>query len=279
VVLTVYFLSSVFYITLCGWLLDWDFQGSHLLVVMLLFAFVYTPFVSYVTARLEGLAGQALEIPFIREAAFILSGYKGIDIWLLPIPMANYGYVTVTYRTSELLGTSFRSLWKMSAFSTPVVFILSLVYAQFIWGMAPIPSSAYPYAQQMWDLNARNQCLAWSATISGFSPFLAALDPFIIGAGCILGLVSYAALAAFGLPVLLVYGVVKGLGGSPPQSMILMFLGALFGRYVMAKRFGEEPWRQYAPVLAAGYACGAGLIMMVAVGFKFLSASVFQLPY
>jgi hypothetical protein len=264
---------------MCGWLLGWDFKGSRLLLVLFFFAFVYTPFISYVTARLEGLAGQALEIPYIKEAAFVLSGYKGLDIWLLPIPIANYGYDTVQYRTSELLGVSFRSTWKMAAFSVPLVFVLSLVYAQVIWAMAPIPSSAYPFAQKLWDLNARNQCLAWSATISGFSPFIAALNLKVIGAGCAIGLVAYMGLAAFGLPVLLVYGVVKGLGGSPPQSMILMFLGALFGRYVLAKRFGEEPWRQYAPVLAAGYSCGAGLIVMVAVGIKFLSASVFQLPY
>ena len=75
------------------------------------------------------------------------------------------------------------------------------------------------------------------------------------------------------------YGVIKGLGQSIPQSLITEFLGALFGRFVLAPRFGADRWRQYAPVLFAGFSCGGGLIMMLAAGTKFLSASVFQLTY
>jgi hypothetical protein len=279
-IVIVYVLSSLFYIGICGWLLDWDFRGSHLLAVLLFFAFVYTPLMSYVTARLEGLAGQVLDIPFVKEAAFIFSGYKGIEIWLLPIPLANYGAGdVVNYRVAELVGCSFRSIWKLAIFTTPLIFILSVVYGQFIWSLAPIPSAIYPYAQELWDLQARNQCLVWSSTISGFSPFMASLKPGIIALGGGMGLLTYGALASFGLPILLVYGVVKGLGQSIPQTLITELGGALFGRYVMAQRFGADRWRNYAPVLLAGYGCGSGLIMMFSVGVKFLSAAVFQLPY
>jgi len=38
-------------------------------------------------------------------------------------------------------------------------------------------------------------------------------------------------------------------------------------------------WRQYAPVLAAGFACGMGLITTVGVGITFLSKAVIQLPF
>ncbi|MBA3684998.1 MAG: peptide transporter [Planctomycetes bacterium] len=279
VIIAVYLGSSALYIALCGWLLDWDFRGSQLIWVLLFFAFVYTPFVSYVTARLEGLAGQVLAIPYVRETAFILSGFKGIEVWLLPIPLANYGEDTMQYRIAELVGCSFRSIWKLTIFVVPVLFILSIVYGQLIWSLGPIPSAAYPFASQMWDLLARNECLILSSTQTGFSPFLAALKPAVIAAGGVTGMLSYAALSAFGLPVLLIYGVVKGLGGSIPQALIVQFAGALFGRFVMAKRFGPDRWRQFAPVLLAGYGCGAGLIMMFAVGIKFLSASIFQLPY
>jgi hypothetical protein len=279
-VIVTYLCSSTFYICLCGWLLDWDFRGSYLLPILLFFAFVYTPVVSYVTARLEGLVGGAFDLPFIREAAFIFSQFKGIEIWLLPIPLRNFGGGdTSNYRISELLGCSFRSIWKMTAVTVPLVFLLSLLYGQFIWSLGPIPGPQYPYAQALWELNARQQCLVLSSTVTGFSPFMEALKPAYIAAGGILGLSIYSGLAAFGLPILLLFGVVKGLGGSIPQSLITQFAGALFGRYVMAPRFGEERWRNYAPVLFAGYACGAGLVMMFASGVRFLSASVFQLAY
>ncbi len=279
IVIATYIASSCFYILLSGWLLDWDFRGSHLLWVLLFFAFVYTPVISYVTARLEGLAGQMINIPYIREAAFILSGYKGIEVWLLPLPLHNYGaHDMVQYRTAELIGCSFRSIWKATAISIPLIILLSLLYAQFIWSLGPIPSQSYPFAMTFWELNARNTCLVYSSTLSGYSPFLEALNPMYIAAGGGLGLLIFTSLSAFGAPVLLFYGMVGGLGQAP-FGIISTFSGALFGRFVMAPRFGETTWRQYAPVLMAGFSCGMGLIMMLAVGMKFLSAAVFQLPY
>src|SRR5690606_29099315 len=89
--------------------------------VMCFYAFLYTPVISYVTARLEGIAGQVLSIPFVREASFILSGYRGIAIWFLPIPFHNYGSMTVFYRQCELTGTSFRSIWKSELLLTPII--------------------------------------------------------------------------------------------------------------------------------------------------------------
>lgn len=276
-VIATYLASTAFYVLACGWLLDWDFRGSNLLWVLLFFALIYTPLVSYVTARLEGLAGQAIDIPYIREAAFIASGFPGIEVWLLPIPLKNYGGGDmVSYRIAELVGCSFRSIWKLTIFAVPLVFLLSVFYAEFIWSLGPIPGPQYPYAQQLWELQARNACLVYSATAGGMSPFIEALHPGFIAAGGAVGLTACLGLGALGVPVLLMYGVVKGLGGSIPQFIIAQFAGALIGRYVFAPRFGEDQWRGYAPVLFAGYSCGAGLVMMLAAGIKFLSASVYQ---
>jgi hypothetical protein len=280
VIIATYLASSAFYICLCGVLLHWDFKGSRLLWVLIFFALVYTPFVSYVTARLEGLAGQAIDLPYVREAAFILSGYHGLDVWLLPIPMRNFGGDDmVNYRVAELVGCSFRSIWKLTLVTVPLVFVLSVLYGQFIWSLGPIPGPAYPYASALWDLNARNACLVYSSTVSGFSPFMESLHPAYIAAGGLLGLGSYAGLASLGMPVLLLYGLVKGLGGSIPQPLVTQFAGAVLGRFALARHFGEDRWRQYAPVLFAGYACGAGLITMFSVGIRFLTSAVFQLPY
>ena len=280
VIIGTYLASSAFYILLSGFLLDWDFQGWRLPAIMVFFAVVYVPFISYVTARLEGLVGQVLSIPFIREASFILSGYKGLDIWLLPLPLtANYGDDTVQYRVAELVGCSFKSIWKVNLIAVPLVFILSILYGEFIWSLAPIPSAQYPYAMEMWDFYARNQLLVWSSTNAGYSPFMDALKPWAIGTGAGIGVATYAGLAAFGLPVMLLYGTVKGLGQTMPQFTVTEIAGAVFGRYVMARKFGPDRWREYSVVLFAGFGCGAGLIMMFSTGLKFLASSVYQLAY
>jgi hypothetical protein len=66
------------------------------------YGFVYTPVMSYITARMEGIAGQFVSLPLVREASFIAGakvfGYQGIEIWYAPIPIHNYGEATVHFR-------------------------------------------------------------------------------------------------------------------------------------------------------------------------------------
>ena len=80
------------------------------------------------------------------------------------------------------------------------------------------------------------------------------------------------------LPVSLIYGFVRGLSALP-HLLIPEMAGALLARYVLEKRFGQRTWRQYAPVLLAGYACGMGLIGMSAVAIALISKSVTQIRY
>ena len=93
-----------------------------------------------------------------------------------------------------------------------------------------------------------------------------------------LGVIIYMILSFFGLPTLLVYGIVRGLGQSAPHGLILELIGALLGRYYFLKRYGKM-WRQYAPVLLAGFSCGMGLTGMFAMGFALILKSLGRLAY
>ena len=64
-----------------------------------------------------------------------------------------------------------------------------------------------------------------------------------------------------------------------PHFLLPEIFGALLGRYYFEKRFGQKEWRQYAPVLAAGFACGMGLISMIAIAAALIKQSIAQLPY
>ncbi|NQT89239.1 hypothetical protein HQ560_20900, partial [bacterium] len=44
------------------------------------------------------------------------------------------------------------------------------------------------------------------------------------------------------------------------------------------KRLGLK-WRQYIPVVTAGFLCGMGLVTTLCIGITFLSKSVIQLPF
>jgi hypothetical protein len=277
IALGIYVFSTSTYIYLCSILVPgfpWIFLVAY--------GFLYTPFISYVCARMEGIAGQFVNLPMVQEASFIAAskffGYHGIGIWYAPIPYHNYGKATVKFREVELTGTSFRSIIKAELIVLPVVLLASLLFSQYIWQLAPIPSDMYPYAQELWHLRALNNLLLQSSTLEGYSPFFEALRLTYVLWGLGLGIVTYCSLAALNLPIMLIYGVTRGLGQSTPHGIFLEIIGALLGRYYFVKKIGT-PWRQYAPVLLAGFSCGMGLMGMLAMGFTLIMRSLGRLAY
>jgi hypothetical protein len=245
--------------------------------VLLFYGFVYTPIISYVSARMEGVVGMSVNVPFVREATFIMTGYQGAAIWFAPFPAHNYGAQTLYFRQTELTGTKITSMVKAEAFIFPIAAIATIVFSQFIWSIAPVPSAAFPYAEKFWEVIAFRQGVIYSSTMPGgeFGPFYQAFVPGYIALGLVLALSLYAGCSWMGLPVLLVYGIIRGLDQSTPDVILPQLLGALMGRYYFAKRFGDN-WPQYRVVFFAGYGCGVGLIMMLSLGLVFMSKSVFQ---
>lgn len=273
----VYAFTSSIYILFCGALIDWH---KGVMTVLLIYAYLYIPLISYITARLEGIVGEMLNIPLSREVMFILSGYHGLKIWFLPIPVSDYGNTAVLYRQAELTGTKFWSIWKADLLLVPFILICSIVFANFIWSMAPIPSEAYPFAEKLWEFNAMTQALVYSSTVgeSAFSQFRQAVNGWYIAAGGVIGIFGYLILSVLALPVMLYYGYVRGLNTAVPHSVLPMFIGACIGRFYFHRKWGKM-WRQYIPVIFAGFSCGMGLVSMLCVGFTFLRRAIFNLMY
>lgn len=274
-VLLTYFVSTIIFILLGGYLVDWH---KGVLTVMFFFGFLYTPLISYVSAKLEGLAGQVIEIPFIRELTFIMSGYKGVAIWFIPIPKGNYGNQTMFYRQAELLGCKFTSIWKANIVLFPIIIVSSIVFASFIWGLAPIPGPQYPFAQKMWEFEARNACLLYSSTLGEYSQFEKAFSFAKVGIGFSVAMFTATILSSLNIPIMLFYGIIRGLGQSLPHSIILSFIGACVGKFHFQKRYGKD-WRKMIPVISAGYMVGSGLVAMLSIGIVFMTKAAYTLPY
>jgi len=271
---SIYLLSTASYGALVLMLVP-DFPVAFLVF----YGLVYVPFISYVTARMEGLVGRAVEIPFVREASFILSGIRDVGIWFAPIPMNNYGYAAVGFRQMELTGTRLRSIVYSEFVTVPVIIVFSLLASQFIWQMAEVPSQAFPFAEKMWELNVRNQAILWSATTGGESLFRDAWRPGYLAIGLFSGLGAAALLALLKVPMLLFYGVIGGLHASMPHGVLLTLGGALFARFHLWRRFGKTTWLRTAPVVAAGFGCGFGLAGMFCFGLVLVLKTVTALPW
>jgi len=275
--LIIFALCTVGYIALCMAMVGREW---YLVVFFFFFGFIYTPLISYVNARLSGLAGMSVGFPMIRQATFILSNYQGAAIWFAPFPMNDYGGTAQRFREIELTGTKFTSIIKAEAFMFPVVLAGSFIFWSYIWGSGPqIPSSAYPYANTMWHQAALGQALWIASTVSGGENiFYRAISFPRIFYGLAFGLSAYFVLGALNMPTLLLYGFVAGMG-TLPHFIIPELIGALLGRYYFLPRFGQKPWRRATPVLAAGFACGMGLIGMGGVSIALLSAAVRPKPW
>jgi hypothetical protein len=278
-------LSAIFGIfvllTLGYVVLSWRLVPGFPILFFIFYGFVYTPLSSYASARLRAITGADLQFPLIKEATFILSGYKGVDIWFAPIPIFNYGGQAQAFREIELTGTRFSSVLKAEILMIPVLLFCSLLFWHFIWGLAPIPSQAYPYAQKFWQQQATMQALWYSSTAGGGfenSYLLEALKVPYMVSGAAFGVAVYAILAILNMPVMLIFGMIASVG-TVPHAFIPQLFGALLGRYYMEKKFGRQMWYKYTPVLAAGYACGTGLVGMATVAIALISKTVSPLVY
>jgi hypothetical protein len=271
----VYILASVCYILLCWRLLD-DDKIPWLMIFA--YAIIVTPLISYVTARMIGLTGQPIPFPFLREGGIILSGYRGVDIWYAPLPLQDYGAVAQQFRELTLTRTKFSSLVKIELFMLPLAIVFSLIFWAFFWHIEAVPSATYPFTAKMWPLQATYQCLFVSATSGESNWLVEAIKPLYIFGGIGLGFVLLAITTLVGAPTLFFYGMIGGIGAIP-NAIIPMFVGAVIGRRYFEKRYGVETWRRYTPVLAAGYACGVGLVGMLSVSFAMIAKTISSLPF
>jgi hypothetical protein len=251
--------------------------------ILTVYTFGLVPLLAYVEARMYGLAGQPVAVPYLREAMFIwganISGYSGVGIWFAPLATTHYGLVVQRFKEVELTRTRFASIIKGEFVVMPIILVTSFLFWALIWRMGNVPSPLYPYAQRMWELQALTQSLWWSSTVEGTAPYLlqAIKLPVVLG-GLVFGVGAYTVLNVVGLPIIMIYGLIRGLGGIP-HLIFPEMIGALLGRYYFRRRFGAHNWHRWTPVLGAGFACGMGLVGMACVAVALVANSVSPLLY
>lgn len=237
------------------------------------FAFIFTPLNTYINARLSGIAGQHAGIPFITEAAIFTSGFKGVNIWFTPMPIHNYGQMADLFKETQLTRTRFTSILKAELLVFPLMLLASYLFWSYISGLGPIPSDDYPYVQKFWPQFAQIKAL-WAASMQeGQSLLFEALKPAVMGLALVVALGFFGVFSVFGISAQYIYG---GLGAMAayPHNAIMIFVGALLGRYVFAKKFGREKWTNYTPILTVGFMAGMGLTGMFSIALNFLWTSI-----
>ncbi len=275
VALGAWLFATVCYILICRLLVP-----NFPVWILLFFGLLWSPLNSYVSARMIGLTGRGVSFPYLKEGSIVASGYQRVDVWYAPIPLADHGAAAQRFREVELTGTRFTSIFKAEALMFCVLLPMSFLFWSFFWGGNPLPSAQFPFAQRFWPIQAQQSAVMMqiNAGHSAGNYFTQAIKPSLIAMGAAGGVVVYGLFSVLKLPLLFFYGFAGGLGLFPANTLPQLF-GAWFGRRYMAKRYGEENWRRYAPVLLAGFACGTGLISMVSISLALVAKAVAKLPY
>lgn len=272
----IWFVSTLIYIIICHILVP-----KFPVALFIFFGFFLTPFLSYTSARMFGITGVAtgISFPMVREATFILSGYKGADIWFAPVPYFNHGWTAQAFKQLELTRTKFTSWYKAEFTALGIMLFCSFLFWSIIWRMNPIPSSTYPFVQKMWPMSAIFQSLWATSTLeTGQKWMIEAIKlKYILGAVGV-DFILYFLLFVFKAPLSIFYGIVGGVA-QLPHYVFPMFFGALLGRFYFSKKIGKDRWRKYTPIILAGYACGMGLVGMVSIAVALIAKTVFQIIF
>lgn len=240
---------------------------------LIAFAFFWTPVNTYINARMSGIAGQHAGVPYVSESAIFASGYKHVNIWFAPLPLANFGGMADTLRETQLTRTRFTSILKAELLIFPLMMIASFIFWSYITGLGPIPSDAYPYVQKFWPMHAQMKAM-WAASMQeGQSLLLTALKPTVILTALGGALALFTGFGALGISHQYLYGAIGALNGYP-HTAVMVFLGACLGRYVLAKKFGRDRWTNFAPILTVGFGAGMGLVGMLSIAINFLWTSI-----
>jgi hypothetical protein len=240
---------------------------------LIAFAFFWTPINSYINARMAGIAGQHAEVPYIRQSAIFLSGYSAVNIWFAPMPLANYGGMSTLLRETQLTRTKFTSIMKAELLIFPLMLVASFIFWSYIANLGPVPSENYPYAQKFWPQAAYDSALWAASKQEGQSLLMESIKPWVIFSAFGIATALFSIFGMAGISLQYLYG---GLGGvhALPHSTLMVFLGAVLGRFVFARKFGKEKWQNYTPILAVGVGAGMGLVGMLSIAINFLWKSI-----
>ena len=271
----VWVLASLAYVFLANHLINGGLPADERfgLIWLVGFAFFWTPLNTYINARLSGIAGQNAGIPYVTEAAIFSSGHRGTAVWFAPLPVANYGSMADLLKETQLTRTNFRSLLKAELLVFPLLLVASFAFWSYVVSLGPVPSDNYPYVQKFWPQFAQLKALWASSMQEGQNLLMNAIKPEVIALALGVSVAGFAACATFGISVQYLYGALGAMTGYP-HTVVPIFLGAMLGRFVLAKRFGREKWLNYAPILAVGFAAGMGLVGMCSIALNFLWTAV-----
>ena len=289
ILLSLYILSSVGIV-----LITWGLTGYRFpLWILLGFILGGSFFITYLSTASVGVTFYGFSIPFFRELMIYYSGYKGRDIWFVPLPVSFSGTITAVtgaayappslsvggsavtqaLMQADVCGVSHGEFLKAYLLIIALGLFSSFLYTSIFWYVAPMPSSAYPATIINWPVDAltwaRTQVWVWSGYLFRSNWILSG---FLIGAASYV--LTHFALHA---PYLLVSAITGAFMGIP--FAFAQLIGSILGEKIFAPRVGKRSWYEYRGLVVMGYTLGDGFMELLRAVIILMRRSLWLLPY
>ncbi len=250
-------------------------------LVFSLFGFILTLLFGWGVAE-TGYGGPG--ITDVDKALIWASGYRELDVFLGGFPPLTPGsapavLVNNAWVVGDACGVKPATYLKWMLILAPVGLIMTYIYTNLIWSIAPIPSSLFYYPNISWPVSAV-QWTFWPSLITGKLPYSGRINldfGIVIGSFVVSGIL-YLMAEFLKLPFSFIGFLI---GASPAFYISTSFswlLGMLIGK--AAERYtGKEFWARYRATIPAGFGIGSGLVAGIAIALLIIKTSLFANPY
>jgi len=255
-----------------------DFLRNFFFIIIPLV--VLTPLAAnLIQGRMIGETGVSTgSLAPVLNAFYLSTGYSKVDIWFVPTPIqgAMYQYPEMAssganwlqyFKLSELCNMDMRSFIKWWILLEPA-FLISLVFLQAFWNIAPIPSGAFPGVAIFWPIQAIFQLL-WIKGLQ-FNLFIPSwvIGGFLAGAG-LFALSEFTPLSMIGLVV----------GASSATPYAVTWLIGFILVSIFKKFLGERWWNENRRNAAAGLVIGETIAVVIAVSISLTLQAMWIRPF
>lgn len=229
-----------------------------------------------ISGRALGETGLEFSVPYIREGSYVAAGYLynpatgyGLNAWFAPLYIGTSGVGWIGgFAGTRFTGTSNRDYIKAYIIAIPLTYVLSFIFTQAFWGIAQVPSAAYPYAAANWPVQSLYDLLWIKNPFSIIKPIWVII-PFIVGS------IVALSCSAFKIPFIL---IAFSLGITQPIPFtVSILIGGIIGKLLMQK-FGKERWDEYKSVIVAGLLLGEGVIVAISAALMLISKAMWVSP-
>jgi len=267
VILALFFGSSVASLFLFIYLVP-----EYSILVATIVTLGYTFLSALLTSRTLAIGAVTPVIAWPWRIVTASAGYQGFTAWDFTPAIGGYDSATIvqSIKMAYLTKTKPMDYIKLLFTGYVVALFLGLIFYDFFWGIAPIPSSVYPFTMMFWP--------QYMLEVLLFSTGQIEIRLEVVIASIVIAMAIVAAergLAKFGVAFSAI-GIIIGIFQIPPSAFAFL-IGSIVGRKVMPRIWSA--WKEQLYMVTGGIIAGLSISVGIGIATSLLTKAPWIWPW